>query len=349
MLRSKLTCLIVCGLLTAVWAPGARADGEVIYALDNQGRVTTLGTGDSGDSLATIASTSDFSGANSLIVLGSGNVALLNTETSEVWVCTPALQKVSYRAYKDLGPLVSAAPLLDGQLVIAAKKRAVVISQAQTGVLANKDLSSQGWHGRTIRNVRTRCSAYGLHLAIIVDSPVDPDVPPGVWFGRIELEKNSFTPTALKEDMAAPSVSVPFVNGMWLIIGNQEMSIRAWGKDFAKKVTQATPAEIIAGVPLHEKRFALLSSAGEVSVWTYSNDAFVPVISATKQLGEVVQMQVTCGADLIVASKDGKISVARVTGPTTMPTSSTEPNKLAVVCQKSDMGQVIALGVGTTP
>jgi hypothetical protein len=339
--RAVLACLLI-----TCWCGTARGGGEVVYALDNHNRVTSFRTD---DSLPTIASTADFAGVDSLVVLANGNVALLNTLTSEVWVCSPTLAKISYKAYKDLGPIVSAAPLLDGQFVIAGKKRAIVISQPQTAVLANKDLSSNGWHGRTIRNIRTRCSAYGLHVAMIVDSPADPDVPPGVWFGRIELEKNSFTPTALKEDMAAPSVSVPFVNGMWLIIGNQDMSIRAWGKDFAKKVTQQTPAQIVGGVPLHEKRFALLSSTGEVSVWTYTNDAFVPVIPATKQLGEIVQMQVNGNGDLIVASKDGKISIAQIAGPTTMPATGVEPNKLVTVCQKSDLGQLIGLGVGTMP
>jgi hypothetical protein len=280
-----------------------------------------------------------------------------------VIVVTPELGRVSTHKYTELKPLVNVAALSDGMLIVADKTQLAVTDEKQSKVVALRDLSKAPDKDlvvdRTIHHVDTRGSKWGQHIAALVDTKPSPNAEgkPGVWFGKVDFATGKFLPTDYKDDMPGSTVSIPFVNGMWLVVGGGEMSVRGWGRGFPKRAVAEKVDDIVQGAAIPNRQFALINAKGELTLWKYSDDSITCTIGPTDQYGKLTTLATTEAGDLVVATADGKISLLHLAWPVpgtpilanaAVPAPLPKPS-LQPIAQKNDLGSLIGMSIGKTP
>jgi hypothetical protein len=369
LLRSAILLLLIGPLI-----PFAAAR-EIVYVVGKDGRITSL----EASNLSPITSSVDFGHPDSITTLTTGNALLVTNNSAEVTVVTPNLERVSSHKYGELKSVVNASGLYEGLFIIADKTQLLVSDEKQSRIIALRDFSkvpTKPNQERTIRRVVTRGSIWGQHIAALCDIKSSPndDPKPGVWFGKVDTKTGAFNPTDYKEDLPGCTASIPFVNGMWLVVGGGEMSIRGWGLGFPKRIVQEKMPEIAEGAAIPNKQFALLNSKGELSVWKYTNDAFICMIGPTAEYGKLTALQTTDAGDIVVGTADGRLTLLHLALPQTRPAATTGPilaetnpsepaaatqasatvppvsrPSLQIMAQKGDLGSLIGLSIGKTP
>jgi hypothetical protein len=366
-------------LLLGVFAPLAplAPAREIVYVVGKDGRITSL----EASNLSPISSSVDFGHPDSITTLTTGNALLVTNTTAEVTIVTPNLERVSSHKYPELKSVVNASGLYEGLFIIADKTQLLVSDEKQSKIIALRDFSkvpTKPNQERTIRRVVTRGSVWGQHIAALCDIKSSPndDPKPGVWFGKVDTKTGAFNPTDYKEDLPGCTAAIPFVNGMWLVVGGGEMSIRGWGLGFPKRIVQEKVPEIAEGAAIPNKQFAMLNSKGELSVWKYTNDAFICMIGPTAEYGKLTALQTTDAGDIVVGTADGRLTLLHLALPQTRPAATapilaeTNPSEppaaaatqasatvpppvsrpsLQVMAQKGDLGSLIGLSIGKTP